>query len=247
MLKQIFISAFIWGYISLMTVLLFFVMLFVSGVTFFTDKKRQCSHSQCFWWSDVVLRMNPFWKVDVQGLEHIDKKRTYVIVANHQSIADIIILYQTRMQYKWIAKDSLFRIPFLGWCMSLAKHIKLVRGSSTSILHVYRKAGAWLNDDMSVMFFPEGTRSKTGELAQFQSGAFKLAIKKGVAILPIAIHGTANAMPNGKLILPSNACLSMTVLPAIETEDLQPRDCTRLMDTARTMIDEALQHKMSVS
>jgi 1-acyl-sn-glycerol-3-phosphate acyltransferase len=125
-------------------------------------------------WLDIFLRQkaqifkvsggrtNPFWKVDVHGFEFIDKRLTYVIVANHQSIADIIILYQIRMQYKWVAKDSLFRIPFLGWCMHLAKHIKLVRGSSTSILHIYRKSGTWLKDVMSVICFPEGTRSKTG-------------------------------------------------------------------------------------
>lgn len=246
MLKKIVVSAFIWLHISFLTILLFFVMLCVSGLEFFFDKKRKWSHSQCFWWSDTVLRTNPFWKVDVQGLEQIDKSRTYVIVANHQSIADIIILYQTRMQFKWVAKDSLFRIPFLGWCMHLAKHINLVRGSSTSILHVYRKAGTWLKDDISVMFFPEGARSKTGELTKFHSGAFKLAIKKGVPILPIAINGTANAIPKGKLILPSNASISMTVLPAIETEGLHPRDCTRLMDSARTMIENALQHNTPI-
>lgn len=245
MLKKIVVSAFIWVLISFLTVLLFFVMLWGSGLEFFFDKKRKWSHAQCFWWSDTILRTNPFWKVDVQGLEQIDKSRTYVIVANHQSIADIIILYQIRMQFKWIAKDSLFRIPFIGWCMYLAKHIKLVRGSSTSRLYVYRKAGTWLKDDISVMFFPEGTRSKSGELAEFYSGAFKLAIEKGVAILPIAINGTANAIPKGKLILPPKARLSMTVLPAIETEGLHLRDCTRLMDTARTMIEKALQHNTS--
>ncbi len=239
-MKKILVSILIWCYISLMTVILFFVMLFVCGITYFSDKKRKSAHAQCFWWSDAVLRINPFWIIDIHGLENIDKNRIYVIVANHQSVADIMILYQTRMQFKWIAKDSLFHLPVLGWCMYLAKHIKLVRGSSASILHVYRKAVAWLNDDMSVMFFPEGTRSDDGELAPFQSGAFKLAIKKKVAVLPIAIQGTADAIPNGKLILPPGANISMTVLPAIETEGLQSRDCIYLKDTARTMIADVL-------
>jgi 1-acyl-sn-glycerol-3-phosphate acyltransferase len=245
MVKKIFVSLFIWCYISVLTVILFFVMLSVCGLTYFSDKKRKSAHAQCFWWSDAVLRMNPFWTTDIHGLEHIDKNRTYVIVANHQSIADIIILYQTHMQYKWIAKESLFRLPVLGWCMHLAKHINLARDSSTSILHVYRQAGAWLNDGMSVMFFPEGTRSKAGELKPFQSGAFKLAIKKGVAILPIAIHGTADAIPTGKLILPPVAKISMTVLPAIETEGLKSSDCPQLTETARTLIAQALLYQSS--
>ncbi|MBI9079428.1 MAG: 1-acyl-sn-glycerol-3-phosphate acyltransferase [Pseudodesulfovibrio sp.] len=188
--------------------------------------------------------MNPFWKIDINGLEHIDKSRTYVIVANHQSIADIIILYQTRMQFKWVAKDSLFRIPFLGWCLHLTKHIRLVRDRPLSILSVYRKAITWLDNDMSVLFFPEGSRSTTGELAQFHSGAFKLAIKKGVAILPIAIQGTANAMPKGKMTLSPDSRLSMTILPAIETASSQPSDLAHLRDTAKTMIEQALGRNM---
>ena len=96
------------------------------------------------------------------------------------------------------------------------------------------------------MFFPEGSRSKTGELAEFNSGAFKLAIKKGVAILPIAIQGTANAMPKGKMILPSDANLSMTVLPAIETKLFQPSDYVGLKETAKNMIEQTLQHDTSI-
>jgi len=214
-------------------------MLFIFGMTFFFDKNRSLLHSQCFWWSDAIIRMNPFWKVDINGLEHLDKRRTYVIVANHQSMADIILLYQMRMQFKWVAKDSVFRIPFLGWCLLLTRHIGLVRGRPASILSVYRKAISWLDNDMSVMFFPEGSRSTTGELAEFHSGAFKLAIKKGVPILPIAIQGTANAMPKGKMALAPDSSLSMTVLPAIETESLQPSDFAHLRDTAKTMIDQA--------
>ena len=246
MVKQIIASVLIWGTCSFLTILLFFTMLFIYGMTFFFDKKRSFLHSQCFWWSDATIRMNPFWKVDISGLEHIDKRRTYIIVANHQSMADIILLYQTRMQFKWVAKDSLFRIPFLGWCMLLTKHIRLVRGHPASMLHVYRKAITWLDNDMSIMFFPEGSRSKTGELAEFNSGAFKLAIKKGVAILPIAIQGTANAMPKGKMILPSDANLSMTVLPAIETKLFQPSDYVGLKETAKNMIEQTLQRDTSI-
>ena len=145
MVKQIIASVLIWGTCSFLTILLFFTMLLIYGMTFFFDKERSLLHSQCFWWSDAIIRMNPFWKVDISGLEHIDKRRTYIIVANHQSMADIILLYQTRMQFKWVAKDSLFRIPFLGWCMLLTKHIRLVRGHPASMLHVYRKAITWLD------------------------------------------------------------------------------------------------------
>lgn len=241
MLQKIIAFIFIWSTCSFLTILLFFVMLLTSTIPFFFDTKRKLLHSLCFWWSDAVIRITPFWKVDIHGLKHIDERRTYVIVANHQSMADIIILFQTRMQFKWVAKDSLFRIPFLGWCLSLTRHIKLVRDHPASILSVYRKAFTWIDSDMSVMFFPEGSRSSTGELAKFHSGAFKLAIKKSVPILPIVIQGTANAMPKGKIALSPNANLSMTVLPAIETDSFKPSDFARLSDTARTMIEQSME------
>lgn len=239
MLKKLTISILIWTIVALITVLLFFVMLFFTALLFPFDKKRKFSHSQCFWWSEAIIRLNPFWDVRVHGLENIDKKRTYVIVANHQSMADIGILYQTRMQFKWIAKESLFKVPFVGWCMYLAKHIKLMRGQHESIKQVYQEAATWLRNDMSVMFFPEGTRSEIGKILAFQNGAFKLAIQEKAAILPIAIKGTADAIPKGKWIFNSKANISITILPAIETSVFQPSDFERLRDIARAMIIEA--------
>jgi len=233
------LSTFIWLVEGTLTILLFFVMLFVTIILFPFDRKRKFAHAQCFWWSDAVLKMNPFWNFKVSGVENIDKNRTYVVVANHQSLADIAVLYQTRMQYKWVAKDSLFGCPFLGWCMYLAKHIKLTRGQIGSIKSVYREAATWLRSGMSVFFFPEGTRSETGELMEFQNGAFKLAIKEKVPVLPISIKGTGNAIPKGSWIFSTKVNGSVKVLPAIETSQFQPGDFARLRDMARSMLESA--------
>lgn len=92
------------------------------------------------------------------------------------------------MQFKWVAKASLFKVPFIGWSLGLAKHIRLSRGNFSSIKKVYRQAASWLKEGMSVLFFPEGTRSANDEMGQFQNGAFKLAIKEKVPILPVAIE-----------------------------------------------------------
>jgi 1-acyl-sn-glycerol-3-phosphate acyltransferase len=159
--------------------------------------------------------------VVVHGLEHIEHDRPYVIVANHQSFADVVLLFQTRMQFKWIAKDSLFRVPFRGWCMSLARHIRLRRARLSSIRAAYQEASAWINKGVSVMFFPEGTRSASGEMQDFHTGPFKLALKKNVAVLPMAIHGTARAMPKGKWRFNPGSTVGLTVLPAIKPEDVQ--------------------------
>ncbi|MDP3790501.1 MAG: lysophospholipid acyltransferase family protein [Candidatus Omnitrophota bacterium] len=231
------LSAAIWIFVALLTVLLYLAMLFFVIVLYPFDKKRKVAHAQCYWWSDALLKFNPGWKMDISGLENIDKKKTYVIVANHQSLADIIVLYQIKTQFKWVAKESLFNIPFLGWCMSLARHIKLERGKLTSIKKVYREAAEWLRQDMSVLFFPEGTRSETDRMNEFQNGAFKLAIKEKRYVLPILIKGTRDAIPkHGRQFADKMHC-TLRVLPEIDTSRFGPGDFELLRDEARSKME----------
>jgi len=234
------LSVIIWIFGATLTFILYLAMLFFTVVLYPFDKQRRAPHAQCYWWSDILLRFNPFWKMKIIGLENIDKKKTYVIVANHQSLADIIVLYQIRSQFKWVAKESLFKIPVLGWCMSLAKHIKLERGDFSSIKKIYREAAQWLKKDMSVLFFPEGTRSETGEVGEFQNGAFKLAIKEKVPVLPILISGTRDAIPKGGREFSSKIFCTLRVFPAVETSTLGPGDFDRLKDEIRTRIVDGL-------
>jgi 1-acyl-sn-glycerol-3-phosphate acyltransferase len=240
-MKQTLSSAVIWATGAVCTMVLFVVMLLVTAVTLPWDTLRRRQHALCFWWSDAVIAANPYWNVVVHGLEHIEHDRPYVIVANHQSFADIVLLFQTRMQFKWIAKDSLFRVPFLGWCMSLARHIRLRRARLSSIRAAYQEASAWIDKGVSVMFFPEGTRSPSGEMQDFHAGPFKLALKKNVAVLPMAIHGTARAMPKGKWRFNPGSTVGLTVLPAITPEDLQNLSPNSLKKTAWERIQNALR------
>ncbi len=229
----------IWTVGTTLTILLYFVMLFFVVVLYpFDNKKRRFVHAQCFWWSDAVLALNPYWKIRVSGLENINKKKTYVVVSNHQSLADIVVIYQTKMQFKWVAKDDLFRVPVLGWELSLAKHIRLERGDFSSIKHVYRHAAEWLRCGMSVLFFPEGTRSETGAMRDFQNGAFKLAIKEKVPVLPIYLDGTGNAIPKGSWLFRKASC-RLKVLPAIDTAKFKAADFAALKDIVRAQLEFA--------
>ncbi len=225
-----FLSIGIWVYDIVLTMTLFFVVLFYWFFLYPFDKKRKVAHSQCFWWSDAVISLNPFWKLRVEGLENIDHKKTYVVIANHESMADIVVLYKTRMQFKWVAKESLFKVPFIGWCLSLTRHIKLSRGEYSSIKKVYREAAEWLRRGMSVLFFPEGTRSDTFEMNAFQNGAFKLAIKERKPVLPICIKGTRDAISKGSWIFKSKVSVSVIVLPPVETSFFGPGDFAKLRD-----------------
>ena len=231
------ISIGIWLGSGLLTILLFFVVLVLNILLFPFDKKKKITHAQCFWWSDAVIGLNPYWDVKTSGLENIDHKKTYVIISNHQSMADIAVLYQTKMQFKWVAKASLFKVPFIGWCLGLIKHIRLNRGDFASIKEIYHQASQWLQKDMSVLFFPEGTRSSSNQMNEFQNGAFKLAIKEKKPILPICLRGTHDAIPKGSWIFKTKVSVKLTVLPAIETKEFGPGDFARLRDTVRARIE----------
>lgn len=237
-MKKIIFSALIWLCISLLTIAVWLAMLLCVIFLFPFDRKRAVAHRQCFWWSTAVIALNPFWKLKVTGMENIDRNRTYVVVVNHQSLADIVLVYQTKMQFKWVAKDQLFQIPFIGWSLSLAKHMKLERGNFGSIKKVYREAAGWLRSGMSVLFFPEGTRSETDKLGTFQNGAFKLAIQEQVPILPIMLGGTGTAIPKGSWIFSTRTLAKLNILPAIETTGYQPADFVKLRDLVHSVLRE---------
>jgi 1-acyl-sn-glycerol-3-phosphate acyltransferase len=235
-MKQSIRSIVIWFVGILLTVLLFFVMAFVSIIFFPFDRKRKITHAQCFWWTDAVTALNPYWDVKVEGLDNIDHKKTYVVVSNHQSLVDIVLMYKTKMQFKWVAKESLFKIPVLGWNMLLAKHIRLRRKEFSSIKKVYKEASEWLRSGISVVFFPEGTRNNDSAVGEFQNGAFKLAIKEKIPILPILLRGTRDAIPKGNWCFTTKISCLIKVLPPIDTSTYLPADYSRLSNLTRVQL-----------
>ncbi len=233
-------SIFIWVVAALATtgvfVVSFFIMLFLLPF----DKNRKLAHAQGFWWADAIIGLSPFWHLEISGLEHIDPRKTYVIVANHQSLADIVILYKTHLQFKWVAKENLFKIPVFGWCMSLAKHIPLARRELSSIRDAYDVAGEWLRKGISVLFFPEGTRSKTGRISNFKNGAFKLALQEQKPILPVYIGGSSGVIPRGSWIFKSIASCTLKVLPEIDTGTFAAEDFDRLRDETHAKLSACI-------
>ncbi len=183
-----------------------------------------------------MTALNPYWDVKVEGRDNIDHKKTYVVVSNHQSLADIVLMYKTKMQFKWVAKESLFKIPVLGWNMLLAKHIRLRRNEFSSIRKVYKEASGWLQSGISVVFFPEGTRNSDLAVREFQSGAFKLAIKEKIPILPILIQGTRDAIPKGSWRFTTRISCLIKVLPPIDTSTYLPADYSRLSNFTRAQL-----------
>lgn len=159
------------------------------------------SHNLAFyggvWWAKVMQWLTPM-PVKVIGKEIIQKGQSYVIVSNHQSGADIVAIYGSiGIQFRWILKKELRNAPLLGIACEKMQHIFIDRSSARAAYRSIQKAKEILSGGLSVVIFPEGTRSKTGQMGTFKHGAFKMAFELGLPILPITLNGTHNVMSGG--------------------------------------------------
>jgi 1-acyl-sn-glycerol-3-phosphate acyltransferase len=186
----------------------------------------------------MVAKANPFWRFRTSGIRVDQPRRPYVVVANHESFADILLISHLPWEMKWMSKAEFFRIPVVGWEMRLAGDIPLRRGSPTSAGQAMSRAREVLRQRVSVMIFPEGTRSPTSDLLPFKEGAFRLAIKAGVPVLPLAVAGTRTALPKHDWRF-GRAVAQVVVLPPVETNNLTLKDASELRDRVRGMIDQA--------
>ena len=185
----------------------------------------------------LISRTFPPWRLGVEGAWPAGGP--FVVVANHQSILDILLLSRLPREMKWVAKASLFAVPWAGWMLRLAGDIPVRRGDPESGGEALARARAYLDRGMSVMVFPEGTRSTTGELLPFKTGAFRLALEAGVPVLPVAVSGTGAGMPKGgPWVRPCRAIAR--ILEPIGTDGRGPRDAPRLRDEARARIAAGL-------
>ena len=238
-LMRFLISLLIWLAGAVITAAAFLSSVIIRFMPFPIPNREQLVHAQCFWWSDILIALNPFWKIDIVGLKNIDHDQVYVAVANHQSLADIVIIYQTHMYFKWVAKEELLKVPFIGGLLWVNNHILLSRGDFGSVKEVYRKAAEWVRAGTSMLFFPEGTRSSTDEMGEFQNGAFKLAIKEKKPILPIYIGGTREAIPKSGFIFNTKVQGKLVVFPPIDTSNLTIADYASLRDRVRDQLKSA--------
>ena len=186
----------------------------------------------------AMATLNPLWRFRYSGTMPKDPRRPFVVVSNHESFADILLISHLPWEMKWLSKAELFRIPIMGWMMWLAGDVPVKRGFGPSAVEAMARCRKSLENRVSVMIFPEGTRSRTSELLPFKDGAFRLAIEAGVPILPLAVSGTGTALRKhdwrfGR----SNA--EVRVLDPVETTGLSLDDVPELKAQVRRTIIEA--------
>jgi 1-acyl-sn-glycerol-3-phosphate acyltransferase len=212
-------SSLFWAFIIVSSALLFPVALVLWAVTVPFDRRLVAQHRFTCFWASLYTWLNPMWRVTIHGRERIRPDATYVIVANHQSLLDILVLFRLFAHFKWVSKAELFRIPCVGWNMSLNRYIRLRRGDPASIAQMLHDAEQTLAEGSSLMIFPEGTRSADGRLKPFKHGAFTLASRAKVPILPIVLDGTADALPKRGLVLQGRHAISVRILDEIPYEE----------------------------
>lgn len=189
----------------------------------------------------TCVRLSPIWKFRIEGQGPEDvRARPYVVVANHASDADPFLLSFLPWDMRWIAKEELYRLPLIGPLMRWSGDIPIARGSREGARAAMDEARRSLEAGISIMIFPEGTRSKDGNLLPFKDGAFRLAVEAGVPILPVAIAGTEACRPKGSKWL-GEASAAARILPPIDTKDTTLDDVAWLREATRARIEEAVQ------
>lgn len=232
-------SIYFWVELYLISAILFPISFLVFLLTFLFDKRLFLLHKYTCLWSFIVLKINPMWRIKVTGREKIKPGQTYVMVSNHQSGADIIVLFLLWSHFKWVAKKSLFYYPFIGWTMWLNQYIALDRAKGSSMRKMMSDAAVTLKKGNSVMIFPEGTRSKDGNIQTFKTGAFHIALNNQTPILPIAIKGTSMAIRKGGFLINKNFDIQAKVLDPIPYEVIQDLDSKQVATMVHDLIRKA--------
>ena len=200
---------------------------------------RTASRLSAIPWARILATAAPM-KVRIEGRENVDPQQSYVLVSNHQSQFDIFLLYGwLGIDFKWVMKRELRTVPGIGTACDRLGHIFIDRSNHAAAMATLEEAKTKIVNGTSVMFFPEGTRSRDGKLMQFKKGAFRMAVDLGLPILPLTVTGTRDVLPAGTSdLLPGSA--RMIIHPPIPVEGLTAADCSRLSDQVREVIASAL-------
>ena len=177
-------------------------------------------------------------EVECEGLEHIDPEQPYVFMSNHQSVLDIGALVLTLpVDWRFVAKRELTWVPFFGWALGLSDQIVIDRGNRTSAVRSLQRAAERVRGGISVIVFPEGTRSPTGRMREFKSGGFHLAIEAQVPILPATVSGSFHLIPKRSLKVQSGT-IKVSYGKPIPTRGLGVEERHALKERVRQAIEQ---------
>jgi 1-acyl-sn-glycerol-3-phosphate acyltransferase len=211
----------VWLGMLLLTVA-FAPLTLVLSLTIPFDRRRRVLLWESHLWCRTVGRCYPMWKLEFSGLEHVEPGRHYVVMSNHASFADILLLSFLPLHYRWVSKREIFLVPLFGWQMWVFGHLSVKRRDKRSVDRFMRAARRTLESGLSILVFPEGTRTRTGELGSFKPGGFQLASDTGTPVLPVVLGGSRDALPKQSWIPRRRTYPRVHVLPPIPVTRGEP-------------------------
>jgi len=204
------------------------------------DRKRKAMHAMLILHGLVLSYAVPIWKINIEGRKKAVKGAIYVIICNHQSILDILLVNSLRYRFKWISKIENTKLPFIGWYLKMAAYITVDRGNSESKEKMMGESLKCLRDGTSIMIFPEGTRSTDGQIGFFKRGAFQMALTAKVPILPVVIDGTGGILPKEGLLFGGFHSIYIKVLDPVAPSLFGTDDCDVLAAKFQGMMTNAM-------
>jgi 1-acyl-sn-glycerol-3-phosphate acyltransferase len=229
----------LWAFVLVTCPPLFLGAVLVWLVTVPFDRRLRLLHLYSCAWASLYTYVFPYWTVRIRDRARIRDDRACVLVSNHQSLLDILVLFRLYKPFKWVSKIEVFGVPFIGWNMRLNRYIAIRRGDRDDARRMLAACGRALAEGSSVLIFPEGTRSLDGELRPFRHGAFTLALEHGVPILPIVLDGTLDALPKHGAVLRNPADIVVQVLEPIDVQGIADADALRAL--VRAVMADALE------
>lgn len=203
-------------------------------VTLPFDRNGRVLHLYSCFWAQLYFYVNPLWHLKVDGRERLPWHGPAVLVSNHESLGDILVLFGLYRPFKWVSKAENFKLPLIGWNMRLNRYVPLVRGDKVSISNMMARCEHWLARGVPILMFPEGTRSFDGQVKPFKDGAFALARKMNCPIIPIVLTGTARTLPKHGWVLNTRADCHVEVMPPVDPSAFP--DVPALRDYVRDLI-----------
>lgn len=203
------------------------------------DRNRSLLHAfVCGWCHFLYLRLWPGWSVRVEGRELLPPGPA-VLISNHQSAVDIVAAMGLLHPFKFVAKASLFKLPLVGWMMSLMRYVPVDRGHVHAMDRMLEDCRWWLSRGVAVLIFPEGTYAPPGQRLPFKRGAFRIAIEERVPVVPVVLEGTTDILEGDGPWMHPRASVRVRVLPPLPPESLGS-DEAALATRVRALYFEAL-------
>ena len=241
-IAKVLISLWIYFFVLTSIVILVPVAILIRLFTYPFDKNLKLIRLVYCFVSRLYLFLSPLWKIRIEGKENFHGQKVYVIISNHQSMLDIVVIQNLYRHFSWVSKAENFGYPFLGWLMKISGDIKLERDNPQSFAKLVRNCSRKLSSGNSIIIFPEGTRTPDGEIKRFKEGAFRIAQLSKMPILPIVIDGTREVLPKTGILMKASSNFRLRVLNEIPYELFKDETPRKIADNLKQLMSDELLH-----